>query len=51
MSDLVGNPEDRFSHNEAHRITLQKDAERIAKFDSLINLIKFAIEKTVSNGF
>ena len=22
MSDLVGNPEDRFSHNEAHIITL-----------------------------
>ena len=22
MSDLVGNPEDRFSHNEAHFITL-----------------------------
>ena len=23
MSDLVGNPEDRFSHNEAHFIYLQ----------------------------
>ena len=29
MSDLVGNPEDRFSHNEAHnkRIMFQKDAD------------------------
>ena len=25
MSDLVGNPEDRFSHNEAHLVDSQAD--------------------------
>ena len=27
MSDLVGNPEDRFSHNEAHLLYLFTDVE------------------------
>ena len=30
MSDLVGNPEDRFSHNEAH-ITIRVEEEKIQK--------------------
>ena len=30
MSDLVGNPEDRFSHNEAHLIPCCKDINVIA---------------------
>ena len=31
MSDLVGNPEDRFSHNEAHMIyTLNNDGVCVA---------------------
>ena len=28
MSDLVGNPEDRFSHNEAHMFWYVKHKER-----------------------
>ena len=30
MSDLVGNPEDRFSHNEAHVLMPLRDADGIA---------------------
>ena len=30
MSDRVGNPEDRFSHNEAHIEMSVKDADRMA---------------------
>ena len=34
MSDLVGNPEDRFSHNKAHLISRQsgKQCRRVARF-------------------
>ena len=28
MWDLVGNPEDRFSHNEAHMVVNNKDADQ-----------------------
>ena len=34
MSDLVGNPEDRFSHNEAHLFSTQLSK----KFKLLINI-------------
>ena len=30
VSDLVGNPEDRFSHNEAHRISLVSIKSKIS---------------------
>ena len=34
MSDLVGNPEDRFSHNEAHELTQISQVD----FSIIINL-------------
>ena len=47
MSDLVGNPEDRFSQNEAHifdlTILLQKDADKMANSedpDQTVSLIQ-----------
>ena len=37
MSDLVGNPEDRFSHNEA-QLTLEVPNTTIAEFSSTVDL-------------
>ena len=34
MSDLVGNPEDRFSHNEAHM-----DVDLLTSFEVIVSMI------------
>ena len=44
MSDLVGNPEDRFSHNEAHLISVTPEGgvEFVCPDDrSVLDLINF----------
>ena len=51
MSDLVGNPEDRFSHNEAHIKHVSKDLPNIT-LKHLCNLHFTAIfVATKSNNF
>ena len=39
MWDLVGNPEDRFSHNEAHSEVVKMNQEKIGN-DSIVSLIE-----------
>ena len=40
MSDLVGNPEDRFSHNEAH---IKLGAKQVAQLQKLARVMKLQI--------
>ena len=37
MSDLVGNPEDRFSHNEAHMLNVAVEVVVFIQDNELVN--------------
>ena len=50
MSDLVGNPEDRFSHNEAH-ISVIHGANLMILKDYLIVLHKYILWASIQNVF
>ena len=58
MSDLVGNPEDRFSHNEAHVMAqlLQKDDKSNTRISSSRtrteepHIGKYRLIKTIGKG-
>ena len=42
MSDLVGNPEDRFSRVEAHIMSMQKFTHDVTCFNFIAGLFYFA---------
>ena len=46
MSDLVGNPEDRFSHNEAHLIAMQ----RYVSYCCISNLSQLGVKKVLKKN-
>ena len=43
MSELVGNPEDRFSHNKAHSIPIGSLLESASESDGRSNKLKMSI--------